>query len=347
MQITRELLDRAVERAIVSREQADALWGFLKTAAPAHTGGPGFTFTNVLYYFGGMLAIGAMTLFMTLGWQAFGGWGMFAIAAMYAGAALLGSRYLLGKNLPTPAGILGALAIALVPLALYGLENGLGMWPIDRPYRDYHYWIDWRWAIMELGTLAAGAVVLFFFRMPFAMMPIAVTLWYMSMDFAPLLAGGADVDWKFRKLVSLIFGLVMIAVALCVDVRSRRQPDYSFWLYLFGTLAFWGSLSMYDSDNQFGRFLYALLNVGLIFLGAVLARRVFTVCGGFGVFGYLGYLSYRLFKDSLMFPIALTVLGLALVAAGVWWQRHEHEIRARFRTMFPMLNFVSSDPALE
>ena len=32
------------------------------------------------------IAIGAMTLFMTLGWQAFGGWGMFAIATAYAAA---------------------------------------------------------------------------------------------------------------------------------------------------------------------------------------------------------------------------------------------------------------------
>src|SRR5581483_8852729 len=122
------------------------------------------------------------------------------------------------------------------------------------PYRDYQYWIDARWAVMELGTLLAGALVLFFYRLPFAVMPIAVTLWYMSMDFAPLLAGGVDPAWKYRKIVSMVFGLAMIVLALYVDVRTHRRPDYAFWLYLFGTLAFWGALSMEDSRSQLGRF---------------------------------------------------------------------------------------------
>ena len=121
MQITQELLSDAVERGIVSREQAAALWSFLGASAPVParpTTGPGFTFTNVLYYFGGVLAIGAMSLFMTLGWQTFGGWGMFIIAVLYAAIALWGARYLLDLGLSTPAGILTTLAVALVPLAI-------------------------------------------------------------------------------------------------------------------------------------------------------------------------------------------------------------------------------------
>ena len=333
--VTRELFDQAVARGIVSTGQSDELWRFFGDTAPPPASGPGFTFTNVLYYFGGMIAIGAMTLFMTLGWQAFGGWGMFAIATAYALAALLGARLLLNKNLPTPAGILAALAVALVPLALYGLQNGLGMWPIARPYRDYQYFIDWRWAAMEIGTLAAGAIILYLYRLPFAVMPIAVTLWFMSMDFAPLLAGGMDPDWKFRKLVSMVFGIAMLCLAMYVDIRSKRRPDYGFWLYIFGTFAFWGALSLSDSSSQLGKFLYACFNAGLIFAGAVLARRVFTVCGSLGVFGYLVYLSYSVFKDSLLFPIALTALGLALVVSGIWWQRHEAGIRAHFRSFLP------------
>ncbi len=31
------------------------------------------------------------------------------------------------------------------------------------------------------------------------------------------------------------------------------------------------------------------------------------------VAGYLGYLSYQVFQDSLMFPLALSVLGLGVV----------------------------------
>ena len=214
--LSRDSLAQAVSSGILSSEQAHELWQFLEASAPppAQPDNPGFSFTTVLYYLGGMLAIGAMSLFMTLGWQAFGGWGMFAIAIVYAIVALAGAHYLRGKSLFIPAGILAALAVVLVPLAIYGAQNALGSWGISRPYRDYNIFIDWRWAIMEIGTLLAGAVVLYFYRLPFIVMPLAVTLWYMSMDFAPLLAGGNDGDWKHRKLVSMIFGLFMVALAI-------------------------------------------------------------------------------------------------------------------------------------
>jgi len=239
------------------------------------------------------------------------------------------------KGFPTPAGILAALAVSLVPLAIYGFQQALKMWPETRAYRDYHYWIDWRWAVMEIGTLVAGGGILYAFRLPLVVMPLSVTLWYMSMDFAPLLAANHSADLETQKLVSITFGIAMIALAILVDIQTRRRPDYAFWLYIFGTLAFWGGLSSLDSGSQLGKFLYSLINVGMIFFGAVLARRIFSICGGLGVFGYLGYLSYSVFKDSILFPIALSVLGLALVGVGLWWQRHETNIRLHFRAMLP------------
>ena len=89
------------------------------------------------------------------------------------------------------------------------------------------------------GTLAAGAVLLWRYRFPFMLMPIAVTLWYMSMDLVPFLFGDGR-DWEIRKFISLWFGLAMVLLAFWVDVRSRHSKDYAFWLYLFGVLTFWG-----------------------------------------------------------------------------------------------------------
>ncbi len=61
----------------------------------------------------------------------------------------------------------------------------------------------------------------------------------------------------------------------------------------------------------------------MILIGAVLGRRVFAVFGGLGIAGYLGHLSYRVFKDSLVFPFALSLIGLAIIWLGVIWQRRE------------------------
>lgn len=164
------------------------------------------------------------------------------------------------------------------------------------------------------------------YRLPFLVMPVAVTLWYMSMDLTPFLFGTADASWELRKLVSLWFGLLMVLLAFWVDVRTQDDRDYAFWLYLFGVVAFWCGLSLMRSDSEFNKFIYLCINLAMIFVGAALSRRVFAVFGGLGAAGYVGHLAYEVFRDSMLFPFVLTVIGLAVVALGVVWQRREAAI---------------------
>ena len=81
--IRRSELDGAVRGGILSAAQADRLVAFLETDATQPSRGPRFSFVHVLYYLGGMIAIGAMSIFMTLGWNALGGWGGFVTAVLY------------------------------------------------------------------------------------------------------------------------------------------------------------------------------------------------------------------------------------------------------------------------
>jgi hypothetical protein len=284
-----------------------------------------------------MIAIGAMSLFMTLGWNSLGGWGGFVTAIFYAVLALALTHWFLERRqLDIPAGIMATLAVVMVPLAIFAAQMALGYWGADKPYRDYHVFIDWRWIMMEFGTLAIGAILLWRYRFPFMLMPLAVTLWYMSMDLVPFLLGKERVyDWEIRKFISLWFGLAMVLVAFWVDLRSRFSRDYAFWLYLFGVLTFWGGLSLMNSGSEWGKLAYCGINVAMILVGAVLGRRVFAVFGGLGVAGYLGYLSYKVFKDSLIFPLALSLVGLAIIALGVLWQRREAQWAASLRRFVP------------
>jgi len=66
-------LEPAVQAGIISREQADRLAQYLTGIKKPAAEEPTFSFVYVLYYLGGMIAIGAMTLFMTLGWSSLGG----------------------------------------------------------------------------------------------------------------------------------------------------------------------------------------------------------------------------------------------------------------------------------
>ena len=324
-------LQPAVDAGILSAAQADRLAEFL-TASAAAT--PRFGFVHVLYYLGGMIAIGAMTLFMTLGWNSLGGWGGLFIALCYGVLFLALTHRLAERGLEIAAGITATLAVVMVPLSIFFAQMALGHWGADTPYRRFHQAIDGRWLMMELGTLAAAAVLLWRYRLPFMLMPVAVTLWYMSMDLVPLLFGGWF-DWQARRFVSLWFGVATILLAFWVDLRSRHSRDYAFWLYLFGVLSFWGGLSLMESRSEWGRLGYLAINLAMILLGAVLGRRVFAVFGGLGVAGYLGYLSYRVFRDSLVFPVALTAIGLAIVWLGIVWQRRQAQWSAALRQHLP------------
>ena len=332
MQLNRSLLKEATGKGLLSEQQADRLWAFLDER---RRDTPGFRSTHILYYFGGLIAIGAMSLFMTLGWERFGGWGLFFIALAYASVGLWLTEFFLKKSrLRIPAGITAAFVVALTPLAIYGLQIALGWWADGRVLRNYHTHIDWRWLFMELATLACGAVMLWRYRLPFLVMPIAATLWYMSMDLTPFLFGETDVPWELQKFVSLWFGLLMTLLAFWVDIRTRQ--DYAFWLYLFGAIAFWGGLSTMYSDSELNRFIYLCINLGMIVVGALLSRRVFAVLGGLGATGYFAHLAYDVFSESMIFPFLLTFIGLGVIYLGILWQRHEQAISKKLYGLLPV-----------
>jgi len=189
------------------------------------------------------------------------------------------------------------------------------------------------WFFMEFGTIVAGLVTLRFIRFPFLTAPVAFSLWYMSMDLTPLLFGRTAFTWDERLWVSLWFGLAMLIVSYFVDRRTKE--DYAFWGYLFGLSAFWFGLSLMESSSELNKFLYCLINLGLIVFSVLLQRRVFIIFGSLGVAGYFGHLAYRVFKHSLMFPFAVTLIGLFVIYLGIKYQRNQDSIERYMLTHIP------------
>jgi hypothetical protein len=147
------------------------------------------------------------------------------------------------------------------------------------------------------------------------MAPIAFALWFMSMDLVPWIFGEDWNSWEQRKLVSLWFGLAMLIVAWGVYLRAKG--DFAFWLHLFGLLAFWCGLTLLDSDSELARAFYCLVNVALLVLALFLQRRAYAVFGALGVAAYLHHLASEVFADSLLYPFALSLIGLGVIGAGL------------------------------
>jgi hypothetical protein len=340
MRITRNELLAAAAESAVTGEQAARLWDAL-TGAKAHE--QKFDVHHVLYYFGAVTAIAAMGWFVNRAWDSLDGLTIFLIAAVYAGVfAALGAWLWRNPATRTPGGLLVTMAVCLTPLGVYGLQRHFGLWAFDDPgiYRDFYRWIRGGWFAMEVATIAVGVAALRYVRFPFLTAPIAFALWFMSMDVTPILfAGEHGFIWDQRKIVSLWFGLAMIVTSYVVDLKAKK--DFAFWAYAFGLTAFWGGLTALNSDSELAKFVYFLINVGLIALSVYLRRQVFLVFGALGVCAYLGHLAYELFRDSLLFPLALSIAGFLVLGAGLLLKRHHARIEAYVvnRLPAPVLRF--------
>lgn len=324
MRVSRKDFEWAASRGVISPAQAEGLWRALEGRG---SGRPRFDLPNVAYYFGALVVISAMTWFMTLGWERFGGGGIMAISLVYAACfAGVGGLLWLVKDLRVPGGLLVTAAVCMTPLAVYGFERMTGLWLQDVPgqYRDFYEWIEGGWFFMEVATIAAGLIALRFVRFPFLTAPIAFSLWFMSMDLTPLIYGSDYYEAEGFQIVSLVFGLVVLLGSFLVD--RRTEEDYAFWGYLFGMMAFWGGLSLLEGGSELEWFFYGLINLGLILISVLLERRVFVVFGAVGVFWYVGHLAREIFEDSMLFPFVLSAVGLAIIALGILYARNKERI---------------------
>ena len=92
---------------------------------------------------------------------------------------------------------------------------------------------------------------------------------------------------------------------------------------------------MQHSDSELNKFIYFVINLLMIGIGVVLVRRVFVVFGGLGSSFYLGHLASSIFKDSWLFPISLTAIGLLIIYLGILWQKHEKTLTQSVQQKLP------------
>ncbi len=332
MQYSEDDLRAAARAGAIGAAELDRLVAFLaKRASSTGDATPvaRFDAAHLLWYAGALIVIGAMGLFSTVAFSQMGGRALAACAIIYAIAFTFAGHHLWHrKNLRTPGGLLITVAVSMAPLAVFGIQEELGWWSkFGNPgtVRDFYIWIKGSWVFMEIAAIVAGLVALRFYRFPFIVSIIAVALWFMSMDLTPWVFDTDRFDWEMRRKVSMWFGLGVIAVAWIVDYRGRGG-DFAFWLHLFGLMTFWGAISMTQSSSELSKALYCLLNIGLLLLAVVLMRRAYAVFGALGVSFYLGHLADVVFKDSLLFPFALSLIGVAIIAAGLLYHRRQQAI---------------------
>lgn len=337
-------LEGAVARGIITRAQAEALASYWaegaapRPAAPAEASRPRFDLTHLLWYAGALIVMSAMGLFSTLAFAQMGGMGLTVTGLGYfAALGWAGDRLWRNEETRTPGGLLIAAAIAMVPLIVFGLQEASGNWAgLGRPgeYRSFYTHIKQGWMPMELATLAVSVLAARRYAFAFIAFPAAVALWFLSMDIAAYIAGKEMFDFKLLRDVSLWFGILTF-LAVWVYELKPRAADFAFWIHLVAAVCFWSGLTFQSSGSELGKFFYCLINVGLLGVSLFINRRVYAVFGVIGIMIYLGHLASKVFKDSMLFPFALSLMGLGLVALGLKVARNREAWRAALEAHLP------------
>lgn len=332
MKILNTDLASAVQKEIISSEQAEKLWDHFQSLRPEQARFQGL---HVLYYFGGVLILASMSWFLTTAWS--NGGSIMAISGLFALMYVVAGNSLWTKsNLQIPGGLLSTAAVGLTPVFIYGLQKFTGLWPQGMPgsYHDYHIWVKGSWFFMEIGTIIAALIALRFFQFTFITFPLALTLRYMSMDLTPLMFGKTEFDWNERAIVSSIFGFIILIFSYFAD-KFFKKNDFAFWTYIYGMLAFWGGLSSMQSNSELNKLIYCVLNLGLIFMSVYLRRKVFLIFGTLGVMGYISHLAWQVFKDSYALPIFLALAGIFIVFLGVKYQKNQKRFETAVEKNLP------------
>ena len=327
----------AVNAGVIGAADLDRLLAFLSNALPAASGEASpparFDVAHLLWYAGALIVIDApWGCFRPLAFSQMGG------QALTVSGGHLCDRVYRGRSLPlAPQEPARPRRLAGRRRGFDGAARGLrhpgcssawwGQFGKPGTVQDFYVWIKGSWIFMEIADHCgrrAGAALLS--RAPFIVMLIAVALWFMSMDLAPWVAAAITPTSRCAARCRSGSGLAIL-LAWTVDCRSR-SGDFAFWLHLFGLITFWGGISQRERFDRTGQ--GALLRaecrparVG----GAVSMPRASMQCSARSALRSISAISpNKVFKDSLLFPFALSLIGIAVIAAGLLYHRNERAI---------------------
>lgn len=116
------------------------------------------------------------------------------------------------------------------------------------------------------------------------------------------------------NVIGFIMGLSLTCIGWSLD-RSRHKA-LAWICYFFGPVAFLCALGDLVKRTP-AEILFLGASCGIIFLSTVARSRTLLVVGTLATLGYIGYTMEKYFRDSLMGPVGLIILGALLIGAGV------------------------------
>jgi hypothetical protein len=324
-------LERWVSGGLITSEQRAAIE---RDLADREEQEPRLTLATLLYYVGGLLVLVAYSVFLGFQWGDLAAGGRIAIAALSFAFFATGSYVLLQSGrYRIPGELLQVVAVAIVPLLTFAVLDALGWWPEDPGYPggDVYrtvreaYQGDLAWARMALGgaTLVAALVAFYISRSQFVLVAGVLAVGSIFLDVTIAVEPSADYTWHIGQAL-MVAALGTLVLVVGIAVRDRGERDYTTWLYITGLAGMAAGLApLTFPDNAANAW-------GAVWMGAALAvlalslplqQRLFVAAGLLAVLVYLGKLVFDVFDSDATAALALVVLGVLVLGAGMLYQR--------------------------
>ncbi len=116
-----------------------------------------------------------------------------------------------------------------------------------------------------------------------------------------------------EKLIGIVIGSSILCIAYALN-QSRHLAIAPFWYFIGSIILMW---SVFEAvENTPFELIYLGLAALLIFLSTVVRSRSLLSVGTLAMLAYIGYYTAKHFANTVGWPIALVMIGIALIGMG-------------------------------
>jgi hypothetical protein len=327
-----DVTEHEFERRLATRGHSPSeiheLWRALveeeATAASAE-GALGFG-SAIAMALGMVLVIAAIASLLGIYWETLDPWGVIALGILSACAFLAAGELMRGRGYELPAQVLQTVAVGFVPLVAYGVVEAAGFWPENLDDQDH---IFGGATVVAVATVAVAVVLLALRPTPFLLVPIAAGTAFLAADLSEVVLGN-DASAREHWAFVLPVGVLWVAGGLWLDVAGNRA--FATWAHWSGLAIAGVSLMMLVPKTVPGFAVIGVLGAIAMFFSAFVRHWSFTVIGALGVLVAVTGAMDRLGGAA---PLALVVLGIALIVVGLRWSRWRDQLRTAVLARLP------------
>ena len=113
-----------------------------------------------------------------------------------------------------------------------------------------------------------------------------------------------------EKLIGIVMGASITCVAYALN-QSRHMAIAPFWYFVGAVIFMWSLFEMVEKTPF--EIAYLGFAAALIFLSTLVRRRALLAVGTLSMLAYIGYFTAKHFANTLGWPIALVIIGVALI----------------------------------